>query len=149
MSVELSCLCLFSGVFSSSCSAAVLLSASRLCSLSRRVFRASGFSSSSSMFSLHHWFVSDSDIPVAALRRLCVLHPLSFSAPYPCVFFLQHGCSHFACFGLLRFLECFLRLNGSAGVLLLFVLFGVSVCCPGLFYVCCVFIRAFRFFVCS
>ena len=42
MSVELSCLCLFSGVFSSSCSAAVLLSASRLCSLSRRVFRASG-----------------------------------------------------------------------------------------------------------
>lgn len=91
MSVELSCLCLFSGVFSSSCSAAVLLSASRLCSLSRRVFRASGLSSSSSMsISLHHWFVSDSDIPVAALRRLCVLHFFSISL----CFFLQHGCSY-------------------------------------------------------
>ena len=81
--------------------------------------------------------------------RLCDVSVFCISASYPCVFFLQHGCSYFACFGLLRFLECFLRLNGSAGVLLLLVLFGVSVCCPGLFYVCCVFIRAFRFFVCS
>ena len=81
--------------------------------------------------------------------RLCdvsLFCNLSFSAPYPCVFFLQHGCSFFACFGLLRFLECFLRLSGSAGVVLLLVLFC---CCSAIFYVCCVFIWAFRLPVCS